>query len=78
MLHWEKVNPSWVLPNYISNLAQGLQDTKAWIASGGVVENMVVVVPPTLPQPLAPSDGESEVRVSDKKLPSPQQLISKV
>jgi len=67
-----------VLPNYIGDLAQALQDINAWIASGGVIENMVVVAPPTLPKPLAPSNSESKVRVSDEELPSPQQLFSKV
>ena len=52
--------------------------TKAWIVSGGVIEHIVVVAPPTLPRPLAPSDGESEVGASDEELPSPQCLISKV
>jgi len=42
---------------------------QVWIASGGIIENVVVVAPPTLPQPVAPSDGESEVRISDEELP---------
>src|SRR5882724_2074644 len=59
-------------------LARALQDTKAWIASGGIVEQVVVAAPPTLPLPLGPNDGESEVRVSDEELPSPRRLVSKV
>ena len=50
----------------------------AWIASGGAVEQEVVTPPPTLPRPLAPSDGESEVGVSDTELPSPRQIVPKV
>ena len=37
--------------------------------SGGIIENVVVVAPPTLPQPVAPSHGESEVEISDRELP---------
>ena len=37
-----------------------------------------MVAPPTLPQPAAPSDGESEVGTSDLELPSPQQVVPKV
>jgi len=55
-----------------------LQDTEAWIVSGGVVKQVVVVAPLTLPQPPASSDGKSEVRASDAELTSPQQFISKV
>src|SRR5882724_7555157 len=50
----------------------------AWIASGRVVEQEVVMSPLTLPRPLAPSDGKSEVGVSDTELPSPQQIVPKV
>ena len=78
MLHWEWVDPPWELPYYIGDLAQVLQDTQAWIVCDGIIKNMVVVAPPTLPQPLASSDSESKVGVSDKELPSPQQLVSKV
>ena len=49
-----------------------------WIASGGVVEKVVVAAPLTLPQPPASSDSESKVRASNNELPSPWQLISKV
>jgi len=51
---------------------------EAWIASGGVVEQVVVAAPLTLPRPPASSDSKSEVRVSDEDLPSPWQLTSKV
>jgi len=50
----------------------------AWIAAGGIVEQVVVAPPPTLSQPLPPSDGKLEVGVSDEELPSPQQLVPKV
>ena len=77
-MHWEHVDPPWELPDYVSDLAQALQDMGAWIASGGVVKQVVVVPPPTLPQPAAPSDGESKVGASDAELPSPLQIIPKV
>ena len=48
-LHWEQVDPPWELPIYVSKLVQTLQDTEAWIASGGVVKQVVVAAPPTLP-----------------------------
>ena len=69
MLRCERVDPPWELPNYIGDLAQALQDKQAWIVSGGIVESMVVADPPTLPQPGAHSDGESEVMISDGDLP---------
>ena len=51
---------------------------KAWIASGGVIEKVVVVPLPTLLAPTAPSNSESKVMVSDTELPSPFQVIPKV
>src|SRR5882724_6300655 len=62
----------------MGNLMQALQDTKAWIATGGIVEQVVVAAPPTLPLPLGPNDGKSKVGVSDEELPSPHRLVSKV
>ena len=50
---------------------------EVWITSGGVVKQVVVVAPPTLPRPPASSDSESDVGAS-KDLPSPWQLVSKV
>ena len=74
VLCWEQVNPPWELPDYIGELMRALQDMQAWIMFGsGIVENMVVAAPPTLPHPVAPSDGESEVRISDVEL-----MLSKV
>src|SRR5882724_10981531 len=67
--HWEQANPPWELPNYVSDLTWALQDTQVWIASGGIIENMVVAAPPTLPQPVAPSHNESEGEISDRELP---------
>ena len=75
---WERVDPPWELPNYIGDLLQALENTKAWITSGGVVEQVAVATLLNLPQPMAPSDGESEVRASNTKLPSPHQVITKV
>src|SRR5882724_3907396 len=77
-LRWERVDPPWTLPDDVGVLARALQDTKAWIASGGIVEQVVVAAPPTLPHPHGPNDGESEVGVSDEELPSPRRLVSKV
>ena len=54
-LYWEWADPPWELPTYVGDLTQALQGTKAWIAFSGVVEQVVVVAPPTLPRPLAPS-----------------------
>ena len=42
-LQWEQVNLPWELPNYIGELAQALQATKAWIAMGGVPDSATVV-----------------------------------
>ena len=70
--------PPWELSDYVSDLAQALQVTGAWIASGGVVEQEVVAPPLTLPQPSAPSNSESEVGVSDTEFPSPRKIIPKV
>src|SRR5882724_3238088 len=78
VLHWERINPPWELPDYISYLSWALQDTGAWITAGGIIEQVVVVPPLTLSQPLPPSDGKSEAGVSDEELPLPQQLIPKV
>jgi len=47
---------------------RALQETQAWIVSGSIVESVMVVAPPTLPQP-ALSDGESKVAMSDGELP---------
>ena len=46
--------------------------------TGGIIVNVVAAAPPTLPQPMAPSDGESEVWISNEELPSPRQVVSKV
>jgi len=78
VLGWEHVDPPWELPDYVSDLACALQETGAWIASGSVVEQVVVAPPPALPQPVAPSDSESKVGASDAKLPSPCQIFPKV
>src|SRR5882724_6215456 len=77
-LRWEHVDPPWTLPDDMGVLAWALQDTKAWIASGGIVEQVVVAAPLMLPLPLGPNDGESKVGVSDEELPSPRWLVSKV
>src|SRR5882724_4374046 len=78
VLCWERIDPPWELPDYVSDLSQALQDMGAWIAARGIVEQVVVVPPPTLSQPPPPSDSESEARVSNKELTSPQQLVPKV
>jgi len=78
VLRWEHVDPPWELPDYVGDLSWALRDTRAWVASGGIVEQVVVAPPPTLPPPVAPSDSESEVGPSDAELPSPRQLVPKV
>ena len=77
-MHWECVDPPWELPDYVSDLARALQDTGAWITLGGIIEQVVVAPPPTLPPPVAPSDSESKVGASDAELPSPRQIVPKV
>src|SRR5882724_13725148 len=68
VLCWERVDPPWELPDSVGQLVRALQETQAWIASGGIIKSMVVAAPPTLPQP-ALSDGESEVTMSNGELP---------
>jgi len=67
-LRWEHINPPWVLPNYISELAQALQDMKAWIATGGVAASATEVTGPIPPNHA--SDGESEVGIFNEEPPS--------
>ena len=76
-LCWEHVNPPWVLPDYIGELAQALQDMKAWIATGGIAALVSMATGAPTPPDHA-SDGESKVGVSDVELPTPQKLLSKV
>ena len=52
VLHWEHVDPPWELPDYVGDLAQALQVTGAWIASGRVVKQEVVAPPPDSPSTL--------------------------
>ena len=68
MLCWERVDPPWELPTSVDQLVHALQETQAWIASGGIVESVVVVAPPTLSRPDL-SDGKSEVATSDREPP---------
>ena len=75
-LFWEHVNPPWVLPNYVGKLAQALQDMKAWITTSEVAASATVVTVPTSPNHA--SDGESEVGVSNKELPTPRKVLPKV
>ena len=77
-LGWEHVDPPWELPDYVGGLSRALQDTGAWIASGGIIKQVVVAPPLTFPLLVAPSDGESKVGVSDAELPSPFQIVPKV
>src|SRR5882724_9685724 len=61
---------------------QSLEETQAWIASGGVAAPVVMAplwnLPPTDPTLPAPSDGESEVGALDEELLTPKRLLSKV
>src|SRR5882724_12827726 len=68
VLCWERVDPPWELPDSVGQLVRALQEMQAWIASGGIVESVVVAAPPTLPRP-ALSDSESEVAMSDGEVP---------
>jgi len=77
VLHWEWVNPPWVLPDYIGELAQALEDTKAWITTSGAATSTVMV--PNGPVPSNPaSAGESKVGTSDEELPTLRKVLSKV
>ena len=76
-LRWEHINPPWVLPNYISELAQALQVMNAWITTGGVAASETMVTDGPTP-PNNASDGKSEVGMSDEELPTPQKVFSKV
>jgi len=76
-LHWEQVDPPWVLPNYISELVWALQEMKAWIATSGVAASAAVVTDVPAP-PIHASHGESKVGVSDEELPTLQKVLSKV
>src|SRR5882724_1292415 len=40
VLHWERVDPPWELPDSVGDLTWALQDMQAWIASGGIIESM--------------------------------------
>ena len=80
-LCWEHVDPPWVLPNYISKLAQALQATKAWIMTGGVANSATMVT--TVPAPTDNVDeGKSEAPglygVPQVKLLTPCWLVLKV
>ena len=76
VLWWERVDPPWVLPDYVGELAQHLQTMKAWIATRGTMAG-----DPPAPVKNA-SDSESEVPGSEdappEELPSPCQLLPKV
>ena len=75
-LHWECVDPPWVLPDYVGELTQALQATKTWIATRGTVAT-------DMPAPANnASDSESEVPVMEdvpqEELPTPHRLLHKV
>src|SRR5882724_1278624 len=77
VLHWDQVDPPWLLPNYVGELAQAVEDTKVWIVTGGVATLTVVV--PDGPVPSDPaSAGKSEVGTSNEELPTPRKVLSKV
>ena len=82
VVQWERADPPWELPDYVGKFAQSLEETQAWIVSGGVAAPVVVAplrnLPPTDPTLLVPSDSESEVGASDEELPTPKHLLSKV
>src|SRR5882724_3391966 len=77
VLHWKRVDPPWMLPNYVGELAQALEDKKVWIATGGVATSTIVV--PDGPVPSDPASvGKSEVGASAEELLTPQKVLSKV
>jgi len=80
-LQWERVDPPWVLPDYVEELAEALWATKAWIMTGGPATPMTVVTDMRAPTAQA-SDGESEAQGSvgspDEELPTLRQLLPKV
>jgi len=77
VLRWEQVDPLWVFPDYVGELAQALKHTKVWIVTGGVTASTVMV--PDGPVPSDPaSAGKSEVGVSDEELPTPHKVLFKV
>ena len=61
-----------MLPDYVGELAQALQEMKAWIATSGIADPATVepsvTTPPTNPRPQATSNGESRVGASEKEL----------
>jgi len=81
-MQWERADLPWELPDYIGKFAQALKETQAWITTGGVAapatEAPLQMVPPTNLTLPAPSNGKSEVSVSDKELLTPKCLLSKV
>ena len=80
-LHWECINPTWVLRDYVGELAQALQVTKAWIVTSGVAASTTVVTDVPAHANNA-SDSESEVPGSEdtpqEELPTPCQLLPKM
>ena len=70
-----------MLRNYVGELVQALQVTKAWIATSGVSTSATVVTDVPTP-PNNASDGESEVPGSEdtpqEELPTPCQLLPKM
>jgi len=81
-VQWERADLPWELPEYVGEFSQSLEETQAWIASGGVAAPVTVVplwnLPPTDLTLPAPSNGESKVSASDKELLTPKCLFSKV
>ena len=80
-LRWEHIYPPWVLPDYVTELAQALQVMKAWIATGGVSnsETMVTDVPaPTNNMDEGKYKAPGSEGVPQDELPTPHQLVPKV
>src|SRR5882724_2761809 len=78
---WERADPPWELPNYVSEFAWALEETQAWITNGGVAAPVTTVplwiVPPTNPTLPTPSNGESGVGASNEELLTPKCLMDK-
>ena len=79
---WERADPPWVLPNYVSDFTQALAINQAWIETGGITNSATAnAVASDLPAPSKPqalSDGESEVGASNEALPLLRWIVPKV
>jgi len=81
VVQWERADPPWELPNYIGEFSQALEETQAWIMTGGVAAPVPTVplwIPLTTPTLPIPSNVESEVSTSEEELLTLKCLLPKV